>query len=62
MLVSPANNKIVLVATDKGLYRSADAGASWGPVSITTGQPDAPYIWSIAWTGGSNYGLVGYIQ
>ncbi len=54
VLVSPANPAIVLVATDKGLFRSTDSGGSFNPVTIVTGQPDIPYIWSIASTGGSN--------
>jgi len=54
VLVSPANPAIVLAATDKGLFRSTDAGASFNPVSIATGQPETPYIWSIASTGGPN--------
>ena len=28
--------------------------ASFNPVSIATGQPETPYIWSIASTGGPN--------
>lgn len=54
VFVSPANPSVVLAATDKGLFRSTDAGASFNPVSIVTGQPSTPYVWSIASTGGAN--------
>jgi hypothetical protein len=55
--VSPANSNLVLVATNKGLYRSVDGGASYATVAINTGSAEAPYVWSIAWGGGSNFVL-----
>lgn len=42
---------VVLAATNKGLYRSTDGGATFAKVSLATGSMDAPYIWSIASTG-----------
>lgn len=56
VLVAPTDSNVVLAATDKGLYRSTDAGASYTQVSLATGQTTAPYVWSIAATGGQ--GLV----
>ena len=53
--VAPGNPNIVLVATNKGLYRSTDAGATYAKVNIPTGLAASPYIWSIAWGGGSNF-------
>jgi len=53
--VSPANSNIVLVATNKGLYRSSDAGVTYTKVNIATGQAGDPYLWTIAWGGGSNF-------
>ena len=55
--VAPLNTSIVLAATNKGLFRSTDAGATWIALSLPTGQVDVPYIWSIAWTGGSNFAV-----
>lgn len=51
------NNNIVLVATDKGLFRSSDAGANFALVPLATGQATPAYGWSIAWGGGTNYAL-----
>ncbi|HEV8240962.1 MAG TPA: hypothetical protein VGS57_16470 [Thermoanaerobaculia bacterium] len=56
VMVAPTNPAIVLAATDKGLFRSTDSGASFSQVAIATGQAGAPYVWSIASTGGT--GLV----
>lgn len=53
--VSPANSSIVLVATNKGLFRSTDAGATFANISIATGSAELPYVWSIASGGGSNF-------
>ena len=55
--VAPLNTNIVLAATNKGLFRSNDAGATWAALSLPTGQVDVPYIWSIAWTGGSSFAV-----
>jgi len=52
--IAPGNSNIVLVATNKGLYRSIDAGATFSRVEIATGQVAAPYIWTIASGGGTN--------
>lgn len=45
--------------TTIGLYRSTDSGATFSRVTLATGQTTtaAPYIWSIAWTGGSSFAL-----
>ena len=55
--ISPVNSNIVLVATNQGLFRSTNAGASYTPVSIATGVAGAPQVWSIASGGGSNFEL-----
>ena len=49
------NGTTLLVTTDKGLFRSSDAGATFTPVGVATGFAEAPYGWSIAWAGGTNY-------
>lgn len=53
--VSPLNPALLLVATNTGLYRSTDAGASFTRVAIATGQAGNPYVWSIAATGGNGF-------
>jgi hypothetical protein len=55
VMVAPGNSSIVLATTDQGLFRSTDGGATFSNVAIATGQTGAPYAWSIAWTGGSNF-------
>ncbi len=55
--VAPGNSNIVLVATNKGLYRSTDAGATFSNVVITPAAGGVPVVWSIAWAGGSNFEL-----
>lgn len=55
--VSPANSNVVLVATNKGLYRSTDGGATYAAVNIATGSAEKPYVWSVAWGGGSTFVL-----
>ncbi len=51
------NRTTLLVTTDKGLFRSTDAGENFSPISIATGATEAPSAWSIAWGGGTNYAL-----
>jgi hypothetical protein len=51
------NGTTLLVSTDKGLFRSTDAGENFSLVSIATGSTEAPYAWSVAWGGGTNYTL-----
>lgn len=53
--VVPGNSSIVLVATNKGLYRSTDGGATYGNIALATGSTELPYVWSIASGGGSNW-------
>ncbi len=53
VMVSPASSSVVLAATNMGLFRSTDAGASFTLVPIATGLPVAPYVWSIASSGGN---------
>ncbi len=53
IMVAPGNSNIVLVATDRGLYRSTDAGATYSQLTINTGLSEIPAIWSIAWGGGN---------
>src|SRR4051812_8447132 len=54
-VAQPPNNAIVMVATNKGLYRSTDSGANFSLVSIATGQTTPAYGWKFAWGGGSNW-------
>jgi hypothetical protein len=54
-IVVAQNSTTLLVTTDKGLFRSTDSGASFAPVSVAAGFAEAPYGWSIAWGGGTNY-------
>ena len=57
VIVAGSDSNVVLAATDKGLYRSADAGASFAKVALATGQTPDPYVWSIAATGGQGFVL-----
>src|SRR5262249_39984388 len=57
VMVDPTSTSIILVATNKGLYRSTDSGATFAQVAIATGQTNAPYVWSIAWTGGRGFAI-----
>ena len=49
------NGTTLLVTTDKGLFRSTDAGATFARITVATGFTELPYGWSIAWGGGTNY-------
>ncbi|AVP96742.1 hypothetical protein C7S18_05805 [Ahniella affigens] len=51
------NSAIILAATDKGLYRSTNSGASFSKVTIATGQTGDPKVWSLASGGGANFVL-----
>ncbi len=55
--VARTDPNIVLAGTDAGLYRSTNGGASFSKVTITTGVAGNPYIWTIAWGGGSTFVL-----
>ena len=55
--VSPTNSSIILAATNAGLFRSTDAGASFTQVSIPTGIAAAPVCWQLASGGGTNWAL-----
>lgn len=55
--VAPTDRNIILAATNAGLFRSTNRGASFSPVNLSTGYGAAPYIWSIAWTGGTNFAV-----
>lgn len=55
IMVAPTDSKIVLVTTDRGLFRSVNAGASFKKVSLPTGRSQVPYGWSIAWTGNGGF-------
>ncbi|HTJ45818.1 MAG TPA: hypothetical protein VL463_27130 [Kofleriaceae bacterium] len=55
--IDPANPSVVLVGTDKGLYRSTNAGTSFSKIDINTGLAGGPYIWSIAYTGSKGFAL-----
>ena len=53
--VAPGNTGVVLAATNTGVYRSTNSGASWAVVNLNTGVAGNPYAWSIGWAGGSNF-------
>jgi len=55
--IAPGTPSIILAATDKGLYRSTNSGASFSKVTIATGQAGDPFVWTIAWAGGTNFTL-----
>ena len=56
--VKPGDSNYVLVATNKGLFRSTDGGASYSEVAINTGVAGVkPYVWSVTYGGGSNFVL-----
>jgi hypothetical protein len=57
VMVAPTATQTVLAATDRGLFRSTDGGASFAPVPLPTGHAEVPYAWSMAWTGGANFVL-----
>lgn len=57
IVVAPGNSQIVLAATDKGLFRSADGGLTWGTVALATGFTTVPYAWDIAYTGGTSFAV-----
>jgi PKD repeat protein len=57
ILVAPANSSIVLAATDKGLFRSTDAGKTYSLVTINTGVAETPRIWSLVTGGGNSMAL-----
>lgn len=51
VFISPVSSSILVAATDKGIYRSADAGASWSLISLATGGAGLPQGWAIDWNG-----------
>jgi hypothetical protein len=55
VLVSRTDSNVVMAATNAGLFRSTDAGATWTAAALATGFPGAPYVWSLAWAGGTRY-------
>lgn len=55
VIVAPGDSNVVLAATNAGLFRSVDAGATWTAVSMSTGYTGAPYGWSIEWAGGTKF-------
>lgn len=57
VVVDPSDSNIVLAATNDGLYRSTNAGASFSQVGIATGDSAAPKVWSIASTGAHHFVL-----
>ena len=48
----------ILVGTDKGLFRSGDAGGSYQQVQVA-GSNTPNRIWSVLWAGGANYVMSG---
>jgi hypothetical protein len=57
IVVDSSTPSIVLAATDQGLYRSTNSGASWSKVAISTGLATGPFVWSIAQTGAHSFVL-----
>lgn len=55
LLVDPASPDVVLAGTDRGLFRSSDAGESFQPVTFPAGFPQA--IEDVTWTGGDRFVL-----
>ena len=55
--VVPGNSNIVLAATNQGLFRSTDAGATFSNIAIVPAAGGVPVVWSLAWGGGSNFVL-----
>ena len=55
VMVAPGDSKVVLATTDRGLFRSVNAGATFKPVALPTGRNLVPYGWSIAWAGDGNF-------
>lgn len=54
IVVSPNNSNLILVATDQGLYRSTNAGASY-QLQALGGGDGKPEVWSIAWAGSNRF-------
>lgn len=55
LIVAPGNSNVVLAATNAGLFRSVDAGASFSAIPLNTGFSGAAYGWSIEWAGGTKF-------
>ena len=55
--VTPGNSNVVLAATNQGLFRSTDAGATFSNVSIVPAAGGVPVVWSLAWGGGDTFVL-----
>ena len=55
--VCPTDSTIILAATNAGLFRSTNSGASFTQVSIATGVATAPVCWQLAYGGGTNWAM-----
>ncbi len=55
ILVDPIAPEIVLAGTDRGLFRSLDAGLTFKPVTLPADAPSA--IEDLTWTGGDRFVL-----
>ncbi len=55
--VCPTDSTVVLAATNAGLFRSTNSGASFSQATITTGVATAPVCWQLASGGGTNWAL-----
>jgi photosystem II stability/assembly factor-like uncharacterized protein len=56
VVVAPSEPNVVIATTNHGIFRSTDAGANWGLVSLDTGHPTStPYAWSITQTGRTSF-------
>ncbi len=57
LIVSATNSSIVLAATDTGLFRSTDGGASFSPVTLATGVAATPVAWDLENIGTNSFGV-----
>jgi len=53
--VDPHNSLVVLAATDVGLFRSTNGGATWSQVNVSANGVDYYYMWSIAYVGNDSW-------
>ena len=53
--VDPRNSLVVLAATDAGLFRSSDGGATWKHLPLASDAPRYFYMWSLAYAGNDTW-------
>ena len=61
--VDPRNSAVVLAATDSGLFRSTDGGASFQQAALATPRASDVffYVWSLAFTGNDTWLAAGQV-